>query len=133
MFVLIFFLALLASIGLVVDGGAKLRAAREASAIAEEAARAGAGTIEADRAYTTGQFVIDQQAAVRAARSYLTASGHQGTVSPIGTRRIRVTVHIIKPALLLSLVGIPSISVTRTATADLVTGIEGESRSRGSS
>jgi Flp pilus assembly protein TadG len=68
--VVILFLAVLAAAGLVVDGGAKLRAARQASAVAEEAARAGAGRVNRDQAYAHGgSFVIDRNSAVAAAAS----------------------------------------------------------------
>jgi hypothetical protein len=125
----VFFVALLAAAGLVLDGGAKLRAAREASAVAEEAARAGAGQVDRGRAYATGgRFVIDRGAAVAAARAYLTSSGNTGTVAVAGAQKIRVTVTISKPTVLLSAIGIGQIHVTKTATADLVQGVEGDSR-----
>jgi Flp pilus assembly protein TadG len=103
--VVVFFVALLAAAGLVVDGGAKLRAAREASAVSEEAARAGAGRIDRDRAY-------------------LASSGNTGSVSIIGAQKIRVTVTVSKPTLLLSAIGIDDLHVTKTATADLLQGVD---------
>lgn len=125
LFVAILFLALLAAAGLVVDGGTKIRAARQASSIAEEAARAGAGQIDQNRAYARGgRFVVDRTAAVGAARAYLANSGNSGTVSVINGQRIRVTVTVSKPTTLLSLIGIGKISVTKTATADLLQGID---------
>jgi Flp pilus assembly protein TadG len=127
--VVILFLALLAAAGLVVDGGAKLRAARQASAVAEEAARAGAGRVNRDQAYAHGgSFVIDRTSAVAAARNYLSSSGVTGSVAMSGTRSIRVTVTVDKPTVLLSLVGIGHLHVTRTATADLLQGIREEDR-----
>lgn len=45
LFAVVLFFALMAAAGLVFNGGAKIRAAREAAAVAEEAARAGAGRI----------------------------------------------------------------------------------------
>jgi hypothetical protein len=126
---IVFFITLLTAAGLVVDGGAKLRAAREANAIAEEAARAGAGQIDRSRAYTTGgRFVIDRSAAVAASRAYLTSSGNTGTVTVAGAQKIRVTVTITKPTILLSAIGIRQIHVTKSATADLVQGVEGKGR-----
>jgi hypothetical protein len=125
----VFFLALLAAAGLVVDGGAKLRAAREASAVAEEAARAGAGRIDRSRAYSTGgRFVVDRTAAVAAARAYLADSGNSGSVEVVGPRQIRVTVTISKPTVLLSAIGVGEVHVTKTATADLLQGVEGPGR-----
>ncbi|TDD31196.1 hypothetical protein E1287_27145 [Actinomadura sp. KC06] len=123
--VIVFFLALLAAAGLVVDGGTKLRAAREASAVAEEAARAGAGRIDRDRAYTQGgRFVVDRTAAVSAARAYLASSGNTGSVTITSGQKIRVTVTITEPTLLLSAIGIDDLQVTKTATADLLQGVE---------
>jgi hypothetical protein len=129
--VVIFFLALLAAAGLVVDGGTKLRAAREASAVAEEAARAGVGWIDRDRAYAQGgRFVVDRTAAVTAARAYLARSGNTGTVSLVGAQKIRVTVKIKEPTILLSAIGINSLHVTKTATANLLQGVEQPIESR---
>jgi Flp pilus assembly protein TadG len=124
LFAVVLFLAILVAVGLVADGGAKLRAARQASDTAEEAARAGAGLINRDRAYSRGgTFLIDQTAALQAARTYLTTHGVKGTVTPVGTEKMRVTVTISRPAPLLSLIGISTVSATKTATADLVQGI----------
>jgi Flp pilus assembly protein TadG len=115
-------------VGLVLDGGAKLRAGREAAAIAEEAARAGAGQIDRNRAYTRGSFIIDRGAAVRAANNYLAAAGRTGTVTPVSATRIEVSVTVSKPTVMLSLIGIGSMTVTSTATADLLTGVNGPGR-----
>ncbi|MFF5265193.1 hypothetical protein ACFY4C_40450 [Actinomadura viridis] len=108
--------------------GLKLRAGREAGSIAEEAARAGAGQLNRSRAYSTGVKVVDPAAAARQARAYLNASGAPGTVTTVGSRQVRVTVTITRPTPMLSIIGVGSVSVTRTATADLVTGVEGPDR-----
>jgi Flp pilus assembly protein TadG len=123
--VVVFFLALLAAAGLVVDGGAKIRAARQASSVAEEAARAGAGQIDRDRAYTRGgRFVVNRTAAAAAARTYLTNSGNNGSVTIVNGQKIRVTVTITKPTTLLAAIGIKEVAATKTATADLLQGVE---------
>jgi hypothetical protein len=128
-FVVIFFLALLAAAGLVVDGGAKLRAAREASAVAEEAARAGAGRVNRDQAYAHGgTFLIDRNSAITAARAYLATSGNTGSATMTGARSIQVTVTINKPTVLLSLIGVGQVHATKTATADLLQGVQGANR-----
>lgn len=127
--VLMFVIALLAAAGLVVDGGTKLRAARQADAVAEEAARAGAGQIDRSRAYAHGgRFVIDRQTATNAARSYLVLSGNSGAVRATGAQTITVTVTISRPTIFLSAIGIDHVQVTKTATADLVQGVTGENR-----
>lgn len=118
----------LALVGMVLDGGAKLRAGREAADVAQEAARAGAGQIDRDRAYAHGTFTIDRAAAIRAAQNYLTAAGHTGTVTPLSPTKIEVSVTVSKPTTMLSLIGIGSMTVTSSATADLLTGVNGPGR-----
>lgn len=123
---IILFLAILAAAGLVVDGGAKIRAARQASAVAEEAARAGAGRVNRNQAYAHGgSFVIDRTSAISAARSYLSSSGVAGSVTMTSARSIQVTATVDKPTVLLSLIGIGHVRVTKTARADLLQGIRG--------
>jgi hypothetical protein len=119
------FVGLLALFGIVVDGGTKLDAAQNADAVAQEAARAGAGRVSQSAAYTTGQFLVDQQQAVAAARAYLAGGGYTGTVVPQGRASIRVTVTITKPTQVLSLIGISSVSATGSAVASLVAGVTG--------
>lgn len=125
LFVIVVFVALLAAIGLVVDGDTKIRAAREATAIAEEAARAGAGHININHAYAHGgHFTIDPTTAASAARAYLTTTGHTGTVTIIDPHQIRVAVTISKPTTFLALISITEVHVTKTASARLVPGID---------
>ena len=57
---LVLFVALIALAGVVIDGGAKLNQAENANAIAQEAARAGAGRVSPANAYSTGSFTVDQ-------------------------------------------------------------------------
>lgn len=127
-YALIFITILMLFVGLAVDGGAKLRAGWEAVGIAEEAARAGAGQIDRAAAYEGREFIIDRGAAVRAAQAYLSAAGHSGTVAIAGPNAIRVRVTVTKPTWLLSMVGLSSVSMTATATADLVSGVERRNR-----
>jgi Flp pilus assembly protein TadG len=112
-------------LGGVVDFEQKLEARHDANILAQEAARAGAGQVNLDRFYTRGQFTIDRAAAIRASTAYLQASGHTGTVTPAGTRSIRVSVVIERPAIFLPLIGISNLRVRGAATADLVAGVEG--------
>ncbi|MBE1584588.1 pilus assembly protein TadG-related protein [Nonomuraea angiospora] len=115
--------ALLLCAGLMVDGGAKIQAYREAYAAAEEAARAGAGQMNTGHAYTSGQFKIDPAQAANAARAYLSSAGHAGTVSTTGNQ-VRITVTVTKPTVLISLIGIGTVSATATASARMFHGIE---------
>jgi hypothetical protein len=124
-FVVVFMLAALACLGLVVDGGQKVRAYREAYAVAEEAARAGASAIDIDRLYTQGgPFVLDTAGALSAARRYLTASGHRGSVRMTGPGTIAATVTVNRPTVLLSLIGIAGVSATASASARMLQGVE---------
>ena len=117
--------ALLALAGLVIDGGRKLNQSASAFAIAQEAARAGAGMVDRSAAYRSGTFKVDETQALAAARAYLADSGYSGTVSPDGTQRIRVTVTVTQPTLVLSLIGLDTLTSTGSAVASLVTGVTG--------
>jgi hypothetical protein len=122
--VVILFVALAALAGIVVDGSAKLEADQNAVALAQEAARAGATTVDESAAYSSGSYVVDEQQAIDAARSYLIAAGYgQYAVATEGTRAIRVSVTITEPTRFLSLIGVQSFTCTGTATASLVTGV----------
>ena len=126
--VVVLFVALVALAGIVVDGGAKLTGDENAAAVAQEAARAGATSVDASRAYSTGNFVVDPQQAVSAAQGYLSAAGYrQFTVVAVGAEAIRVTARTTAPTRFLSLIGIDSFTCTGAATASLVTGVTGPS------
>jgi len=117
--------ALLALAGLVIDGGRTLNQSASAYAIAQEAARAGAGMVDRSAAYKSGTFKVDEAQALAAARAYLADSGYTGSVSPDRTHRIRVTVTVTRPTLVLSLIGMDTMTSTGSAVASLVTGVTG--------
>lgn len=117
--------ALLALAGLVIDGGRKLNQSASAYAIAQEAARAGAGMVDRSAAYRSGTFRVDEGQALAAARAYLAGAGYSGAVTADGTQRIRVTVTVTEPTLVLSLIGIDTMTSTGSAVASLVTGVTG--------
>jgi hypothetical protein len=124
--IVVLFVALAMLAGVVVDGGAKLTADENAVSLAQEAARAGATTVNVSSAYGSGSFVVDEQQALAAARSYLDSAGaHDYQVSAVGSQAIRVTVTITEPTRFLSMIGIGSYTCTGTATASLVTGVTG--------
>jgi hypothetical protein len=124
--IVVLFVALVALAGIVTDGGAKLTAGENATALAQEAARAGATTVDVSRAYSTGTFAVDPAQAVAAARHYLTAAGYRDfTVAADGSRAITVRVTITEPTRFLSLIGVRTFTTTRKATAQLVTGVTG--------
>jgi Putative Flp pilus-assembly TadE/G-like len=123
---LVMFVALLALAGIVIDGGAKLDQAENANAIAQEAARAGAGMVNEAKALTTGSFTVDQAQALAAARQYLAHAGyHDVTATPDGPDAIRVSVTVTAPTHVLSIIGIDSMWSTGSATASLVTRVTG--------
>jgi hypothetical protein len=122
---LVMFVALLALAGIVIDGGAKLDQAENANAVAQEAARAGAGMVNRANAYASGSFTVDEAQALAAAREYLAQAGYRGTASPDGPDGIRVTVTVTEPTHVLSIIGIDSMTSTGSATASLVTGVTG--------
>jgi len=122
---LVLFVALIALAGIVIDGGAKLNQAENANAIAQEAARAGAGMVNQANAYSTGTFTVDPAQAVTGAEHYLAHAGYQGTVSQPTADSIRVTVTVTSPTRVLSIIGIGSMTSTGSATASLVTGVTG--------
>jgi hypothetical protein len=124
--IVVLFVALAALAGIVVDGGAKLVASQDAVALAQEAARAGATTVDTSSAYGQGAFVVDQHLALVAARSYLVAAGaRRYTVRASGRQAITVTVTISEPTRFLGLIGVDSFTCTGTATASLVAGVTG--------
>jgi Flp pilus assembly protein TadG len=117
--------SLLALSGLVIDGGRKLNESATAYAIAQEAARAGAGMVDRSAAYSTGTIQVDPAQAIAAARSYLASAGYRGSVSLGGRERIRVSVTVSERTLVLSLIGIDTMTTRRTAVASLVSGVTG--------
>lgn len=118
-------LGILILCGLVVDGGAKLRAVQHADRVATEAARA-AGQAADGAALASGEVRIDRQAAVDAATRFLAAAGATGTatVSADGTS-VEVTVTASAPTVFLGLIGIPAFTVTGHGQATLVHGVTG--------
>lgn len=109
-FVVIFTFALLLLAGLVIDGGLTLAARVQAIDEAQAAARAGAQAINLPLFRSTGQVVLDPAQARQAAESYLTATGHSGTVA-INGNDVEVTVSITQPMQILGIGGIGSLSV----------------------
>jgi Flp pilus assembly protein TadG len=111
---------LLLIVGLAVDGGAKVAATQRANAIADEAARAGGQALDVSAALT-GQVRVDPAAAVAAAQDYLSRNGVQGTVTVVDADTLQVSTTITEPTTFLGLIGISTLTVEGTGTADLVT------------
>lgn len=117
--------ALLALAGLVIDGGRKLDATEKAFAIAEEAARAGAGQVNTSAVYRSGTFKVDPSQARAAAIDYLKSAGYKVWSVTVSGNKIRVTVHVTERTAVLSLIGIRTFSSTGSAVASLVSGVTG--------
>lgn len=81
LFVLVTIVALFLVAALVYDGAGKLRALTHAEGVAHEAARAGGQAIDAGKAISGGGVSVDRNAAVAAARTYLSREGVSGTVT----------------------------------------------------
>jgi len=79
-------------------------------------------------AYRSGTFGVDEAQALAAARAYLVSAGYTGSVSSEGTQKIRVTVTVKGRTLVLSLIGIDTMTSTGSAVASLVTGVTGPGR-----
>jgi hypothetical protein len=108
---------LVLSAGLVVDGGQKTAAARDAEAVAAGAARAGLN------AAATGRLAgrANTTAAVSAARSFLAgAPDVSGSVQLLPGGRLRVTTQSTQPTRYLSLIGITTVTGRGEATAELI-------------
>lgn len=123
-FVVIIAVAALLFAGLVLDGGLALAAKVRAIGEAQEAARAGAQEIDLAAYRADGSLRLAPQQASAAARNYLTAAGHSGTVS-INGNTINVTVTVNERTQLLGLAGVGSITVTGTGQAHPQRGISG--------
>lgn len=125
-FVAISVLGLLLLIGLVADGGAKLRATQRTDSVAAEAARAGGQALDVPGAIAGSGTRVDRALAVSAATTFLRQSGHTGTVTVSDDRALLVvTVTDTAPTAFLSLIGISTLTVTGHGEARLIEDITG--------
>ncbi|MGV9268100.1 pilus assembly protein TadG-related protein [Kitasatospora sp. NPDC003701] len=81
LFVAICAVVIMLLVALVVDGAGKLSALNHAESAAQEAARAGAQSVNAGRAISGDGITVDRAAAQNAATAYLKSAGATGTVS----------------------------------------------------
>lgn len=114
--------AFLALLGLVVDGGAKVRALQRADNIAAEAARAGGQAIKLGQAIGGGEKEIDPALVDDAVQNYLTAvgGGVTGSVVVDGPQQLTVTVNVPYDPFVLDFFGGKGSNVQGRATATLV-------------
>lgn len=123
-FVSVFMVALLVVAGLVIDGGHTLAARREASYLAESAARAGAQELDVISLRTSDGSALDAEAARRRAEVYLASAGVEGNVWVEGNT-VHVEVTITRRLSLLSLAGIREATVSASGEAHSVRGVYG--------
>jgi hypothetical protein len=121
-FVAICVMALLALLGLIVDGGGKLKATERADAIAQEAARAGGEQINASKAIPGNGIVVDPTAAHNAAVAYLQKAGFTGSYQIYSTDGGRELV-VNLSSTYQSIWGLGNMPVHGYATAALVYGV----------
>ncbi|MGB8022640.1 MAG: pilus assembly protein TadG-related protein [Candidatus Nanopelagicales bacterium] len=126
LFVVVAVVGLLALVGLVVDGGAKVRAVQRADRVAAEAARAAGQAVDVMSVLEGAEVRVDHGAAVSAASEYLRAAGMPGhaSVTEDGTA-IAVTATASTPTVFLGLVGIHQFSVEGHAEVALVHSVTG--------
>lgn len=116
-FIAVIALALLMAAGLAVDGGRKVNALREASHLADNAARAGAQAVDVDILRTTGELRLVPEEAAARVEDYLARLGHTADVTVAGDT-ITVTISLtVEPVLLPT----GPITVTATETAAAIT------------
>ena len=116
-FLAVIALALLMAAGLAIDGGRKVNALREASHLADNAARAGAQAVDLDTLRSTGELLLLTDQAATAAHQDLAPLGHTGNVAVTGDT-VTVTISLtVDPVLLPT----GPITVTATETAAAIT------------
>lgn len=118
-------LALLIAVGLVVDGGQKLRSTQRADDAAAEAARAAVLSVQPGSTVRGLTPRIDSAAAIRAAQDYLSAAGVAGSVQ-VSDGRVQVATTSTFTPSFLSLIGLGRQTVTGRADARLARGVEQE-------
>jgi len=114
-------------IGITVDLGGQLHAKERAHTIAAQAARTGAEQITADAMLGT-KPKLDVGKARTAANAYLRAAGVNGTVSVSGGVRVTVTVVDTYQPLFLGSIGVGTLTVSASSTAELKRALDGSER-----
>ncbi|MFD2472095.1 pilus assembly protein TadG-related protein [Amycolatopsis silviterrae] len=112
-------LALTIAIGLAVDGSRKALAASRATAVAEEAARAGGQALDPHALAAGGAAHVDPDEAATAAKRYLAASGMTGTVQVRSGHIVVETTDSLR-TVFLGAIGISELIVHGRGAADLI-------------
>lgn len=112
-------LAMIAVIGLAIDGVRAAQGRANAESIAAEAARVAGQSLDVAQ-LRRGVATVDPIRAVAAARTYLADAGVTGTATLLGPQQIQVDVTISRTTVLLGLIGIDHTTSHGTAIAHLV-------------
>ncbi len=120
-FVMLICVALMALLGLVVDGGRALSAREAALSEAEQAARVGAAQLSVASLHA-GLTTFQVAGATAAAKQYMATSGHPGSAAVVGTCVVATvrTYRLATP--FLALIGIDDLPVSASAAATVVIG-----------
>lgn len=127
LFLVVAVLGILIAVGLVVDGGQKLRATQRADDTAAEAARAAVQSVQPASTVRGNAPRVNATEAISAGQQYLRRAGVTGTVSVIGDR-VRVTTSSSFNPAFLSLIGLGTQTVAGHAEARLARGVGREYR-----
>ncbi|MEV8027455.1 pilus assembly protein TadG-related protein [Cellulosimicrobium funkei] len=111
--------------GVAIDLTGQANAQQRVHDVAAQAARAGGQQLNAAQAVRGLGVKADPYAAAQAARTYLAASGVEGTVSVEGGTTVRVHTSDVYATKILSIIGIGNMRVTGEAEARVVRAVGG--------
>ncbi|QJW38767.1 pilus assembly protein (plasmid) [Cellulosimicrobium protaetiae] len=111
--------------GVAIDLTGQANAQQRVHDVAAQAARAGGQQLNAAQAVRGLGVKADPYAAAQAARTYLAASGVEGTVSVEGGTTVRVRTSDVYSTKIVSIVGIGNMRVTGEAEARVVRAVGG--------
>jgi len=114
-------------VGIAVDFGGQAVAEQRARTVAAQAARAAGQQLQLDAVARAGTAHTDTSRAITAATTFLAQAGQTGTARVAGNT-ITVTVTSSYRCMFLSIIGIGTLPVTGTSTAEVVRVYEGSRR-----
>jgi Flp pilus assembly protein TadG len=122
-FLLAFATVLLVGAGLVVDGGLALNARSRLTDDAEQAARAGANSIDVGALRDRGELVVNPNQARSVAAGFLADRGYQNISVAVNGNRVTASAESTADTAILGLIGIGSFTVRGEAVAEPEAGI----------
>lgn len=120
-------LCMIVIVGIAVDFGGQAVAEQQARSVAFEAARTGGQQVNLDQLVRGQQAQTDPYKAAAAANAYLADAGVVGSVT-VNSATVTVTITSSYQCSFLSIIGINSLPVTGTASADTLRVYEGTQR-----